>query len=340
MPFGTSFRERSRCHHTGAFQIYRVERKFENKPFTHGREMDRLEAMMILLAAVDHGSLSASSRHLRIPLATVSRRVAELEAHLGVRLLQRGSRKLTLTDTGRDYVASCRRIMEEIAETERTAAGEYRKPQGELTISVPMTMGRTHALPVVAEFLRAHPDIRMHVQLNDRKVNLPEEHIDVALRVGELPDSSLIAARIGLVREVACASPAYLKEKGTPTLPNDLTSHECITYEGYYTIRNNWEFHANGASLTVLVPSRIVVNSAEAAVAAATAHAGIARVLSYQIIDLVKNRSLVRLLQAYEPSPLPVSLVYPSQRQVPLKLRAFLDFSAPRLKARLAEKHA
>jgi DNA-binding transcriptional LysR family regulator len=300
--------------------------------------MDRLEAMTILLAAIDHGSLSASSRHLRIPLATVSRRVAELEEHLGVRLLVRGARRLTLTNIGRDYVASCRHIMEEIGEAERTAAGEYRKPQGELTISVPMSMGRTHALPVVAEFLRTHPDIRMHVQLNDRKVNLPEEHIDVALRIGELPDSSLIAMPLGLIREVLCASPDYLKCKGVPKTPDDLDCHECITYQGYYATWANWEFSAEGTKFSKLVPSRLIVSSAEAAVSAASAHAGIARVLSYQIADLVRDGLVVKLLEPYEPKPLPVNWVYPSQRQVPLKLRAFLDFSIPRLKDRLKEK--
>jgi len=301
--------------------------------------VDRLEAMTILLAAVDTRSLSAASRHLHIPLATVSRRVSELEEHLRIRLLLRGNRKLTLTDAGRDYVASCRRIVEDIAEAERTAAGEYRTPQGELIISVPTVMGRTHALPVVVEFLCAHPDIRMRVQLNDRNVNLLEEHVDLALRVGKLPDSSMIAAPVGLIREVVCASPAYLKIRGVPKKPADLGSHDCITYEGYYATRNHWEFHTKGTSHTILVPSRLVVNSAEAALIAATAGAGIAKVLSYQIVELVRARSLVKLLEAYEPSPWPVNLIYPSQRLVPLKLRAFLDFSIPRLRTRLGYKN-
>ena len=222
--------------------------------------MDRLEAMTILLAAVDTGSLSAASRQLRIPLPTVSRRVAELEEHLRVRLLLRGNRKLTLTDAGREYVASCRRIMEDLAEAERTAAGEYRTPRGELLVSVPTIMGRMHALPVVVDFLRAHPDIRVRVELNDRRVDLLEEHVDLALRVGELPDSSMIAARVGQSRPVVCASPAYLKIRGVPKKPADLASHECITYQGHYSTRNNWEFHTKGTSHTILLPSRLVVN--------------------------------------------------------------------------------
>jgi DNA-binding transcriptional LysR family regulator len=192
--------------------------------------MDRLEAMTILVAAVDTGSLSAASRHLRIPLATVSRRVSELEEHLNVRLLHRGNRKLVLTDIGQSYVASCRRIMEEIAEVERAASSEYRAPQGELIITAPAVLGRSHLLPIVVEFLRAFPDIRMRLQLTDRHVNLVEEHVDLAVRIGELPDSRTIAMRVGAVGLVLCASPAYLKMRGTPKQPADLAAHDCVIH--------------------------------------------------------------------------------------------------------------
>jgi DNA-binding transcriptional LysR family regulator len=301
--------------------------------------LDRLEAMTILLAAVDSGSLSAASRQLHIPLATVSRRVAELEEHMKVRLLLRGPRKLTLTDSGAQYVAMCRRIIEDIAEAERTASGEYRAPQGDLLISAPTALGKSHAIPVIVDFLGTYSDIRIRVQLSDRNVNLLDEHIDLALRVGELPDSSLVATRVGLIREVLCASPGYLKLRGTPKMPADLQSHDCITYEGTNIMaRNEWSFLAKGTPLTVAVRSRLAVNSAEAAVIAAVAGGGIARVLSYQIVDQLKARSLVQLLDGYEPEPWPLNLVYPSQRQVPLKLRVFLDFAAPRLRHRLGYK--
>jgi DNA-binding transcriptional LysR family regulator len=300
--------------------------------------MDRLEAMTILLAAVDHGSLSAASRRLHIPLATVSRRVSELEDRLNVRLLLRGTRKLVLTEAGRTYVASCRHILEDIAETERIASGEYHAPQGELVISVPQFIGRNHVVPVVAEFLRAYRDIRMRVQLSDRIVNLLEEHIDLAMRVGELPDSSMVATRVGLIRPVLCASPAYLKERGTPKKPADLASHDCLVYEAYPGGRN-WEFLAAGAPQTIDVPWRLMVSSTEAAIIAATAGAGVARVMSYQIEEQLKARVLVKLLEGCEAKPIPLSLIYPSQRQVPLKLRAFLDFSTPRLRERLGYKN-
>jgi DNA-binding transcriptional LysR family regulator len=298
--------------------------------------MDRLEAMTILVAAADTGSLSAASRRLRIPLATVSRRMSELEAHLNIRLLHRGNRKLILTEAGRSYVASCRRIMEEIAEVERTASGEYHAPQGELIISAPAVMGRSHVLPVVEEFLRAFPDIRLRLQLTDRYVNLGEEHVDLAIRIGDLADSSnMIAMRVGSIRATLCASPAYLKKRGMPKTPADLAAHDCVIHEGHITAYN-WTFYTGDSTQTIEVPFRLTVNLGEAAVAAAVGGAGIARVLSYLIDDLVKSRAVVRLLEAYEPPPIPVSVVYPSQRQVPLKLRAFLDFAIPRLRERLS----
>src|SRR5262249_41454141 len=261
--------------------------------------MDRLEAMTILLAAVDTGSLSAASRHLRIPLATVSRRVAELEEHLHVRLLHRGHRKVILTDAGRSYVDSCRRIMEEIAEVERTASGEYRAPQGELIITAPAVLGRSHVLPIVAEFQRAFPDIRMRLQLTDRYVNLAEEHVDVAVRIGELPDSSMIVTRLGAIRRAVRASPAYLKARGVPKQPAALASYGGVAYDPAAP----WEIRRNGASMMMVVQSLITVNLGEVAAAAAVVGAGIARVLSYLIEDLLKSGSLVSLLDAYELSP-------------------------------------
>src|SRR5262245_16828490 len=230
--------------------------------------MDRLEGMTILLAAVDSGSLSAASRHLRLPLATVSRRVSELEEHLKIRLLLRGGRKLTLTDSGRSYVASCRRIIEDIAEAERSAAGEYLAPRGELTISVSQIMGRLHVMPVVEEFLRAYPDIHMRVILNDRRVDLIEEDVDLALRVGDLVDSSLIALRVGYFRRMLCASPAYLKTNGAPKAPSDLGLHQCVAYDRAIiqgTGGSSWEFGPKETPQIVKMPYRLLVNSVEAA---------------------------------------------------------------------------
>src|SRR5471032_1104381 len=172
--------------------------------------MNRLESMSILIAVVDSGSLSAAARHLGVPLATVSRKVAELESHLKTRLLHRTTRQLSLTEAGSSYVAACRRILEEIGEAERAATGEYAAPKGELAVTAPVVFGRLHIVPVVAEFLAQYPEIDINLILTDRVVHLMEEHCDVAVRIGELPDSSLKAMQVGTVRRVVCASPAYL----------------------------------------------------------------------------------------------------------------------------------
>src|SRR5215813_6007530 len=169
--------------------------------------MDRLEAMSILLAAVEAGSLSAASRQLGIPLATVSRKVSDLEAHLKTRLVNRTSRQLTLTDAGRSYVEACKRILEEVDEAERAAAGEYSAPRGHLIITAPVVFGRRHMLPIIAAFLKSYGDINVRLVLADRIVNLLEEHIDLAVRIGPLSDSGLVATRVGAVRHVVCASP-------------------------------------------------------------------------------------------------------------------------------------
>lgn len=294
--------------------------------------------MTILLAAVDAGSLSAASRQLRLPLATVSRRVSELEEHLKIRLLLRGSRKLTLTDSGRSYVASCRRIMEDIAEAERTAAGEYLTPRGELTISVSQIMGRLHVMPVVDEFMRAYPDICMRVLLNDRRVDLLEEDVDLALRVYELADSSMIAVRVGMFRRVLCASPAYLKVKGVPKHPMDLRLHDCVAYDRAIipgSGGSSWEFGSKEPLVVVPISYRLLVNSVEGAASAAVAGAGVVRIPSYLANGFIEAGLLVALLEEYEPPLLPANLIYPAQRKVPLKLRAFVDFALPPLKQRI-----
>src|SRR5262245_15949556 len=169
-----------------------------------GRSMDQLASMRMLIATVDAGSLSAASRRLGVPLATVSRRVAELEAHLGARLLNRPSGKLELTEAGRDYAAAARRILDDVAEAERAAAGEYLAPRGDLIVTAPLVFGRLHVLPVVVEFLAAFQDVDVRFLLNDRNVDLIADHIDLAVRIGELPDSSMVAIGVGSISRVVC----------------------------------------------------------------------------------------------------------------------------------------
>jgi DNA-binding transcriptional LysR family regulator len=298
--------------------------------------MDRLEAMSILVAAVEAGSLSAASRRLGTPLATVSRKVSELEARLGTRLLNRSSRRLTLTDAGRSYFAACKRILDDVGEAERAASGEYSAPRGELIITAPVVFGRLHVLPVVQEFLQAYPEIDVRLLLSDRVMNLFEDRIDLAVRIGDLPDSSLVATRVGAIRRVVCASPAYFAARGTPQRPADLEAHDCVTLEILHA-PDTWTFPGGKSQVSVPIHSRLVVSTAEAAVDAALSGLGITRVLSYQVARPIRDGSLAIALEAFEPSPWPVSLLHGSGRLVPLKLRAFLDLAVPRLRARLEE---
>ncbi|TIL56470.1 MAG: LysR family transcriptional regulator [Mesorhizobium sp.] len=298
--------------------------------------MDRLEAMSLFVAAVEAGSLSAAGRRFGIPLATVSRKVSDLERHLKTRLLNRSTRQLTLTDAGHAYLAACHRILDEVGEAERSAAGEYSVPTGELIITAPIVFGRLHVLPVVTDFLAAYPDVGIRLMLADRITQLTEEHIDLAVRIGELPNSSLVATRIGSIRRVVCASPAYLAEHGTPETPKDLAAHDCVTFEGL-TAPAAWTFATGKTEVTVPIRSRLRVNTAEAAIDAAIAGIGLTRVLSYQITAAVRSGTLRTVLEAFEPQPWPVSLVHAGQGLLPVKLRAFLDFAAPRLKKRLVQ---
>jgi DNA-binding transcriptional LysR family regulator len=298
--------------------------------------MDRLESMSILVSAAEAGSLSAASRRLGTPLATVSRKVSELEAYLGTRLLNRSSRRLTLTDAGQSYVAAARRILDDVAEAERSASGEYSTPRGDLIITAPLVFGRLHVIPVVSEFLKTYPEIDIRLVLADRVVNLFEDHLDLAVRIGELPDSSLVASRMGAIRRVVCASPAYFSARGTPENPGELPTHDCISFEALMTPQA-WTFAMGRSELSVPIRSRLAVNTAEAAIDAAIAGVGITRVLSYQVAAAARAGTLAIALAEFEPPPLPVSLVYGGGRLLPLKLRSFLDFASPRLKARLVD---
>jgi DNA-binding transcriptional LysR family regulator len=296
--------------------------------------MDRFESMTVFLAVVEAGSLSAAGRKLGMPLATVSRKVSELEAHLKARLLSRSTRQLKLTDAGRDYVLACKRILDDVDQTERVVSGEYSVPMGHLTITAPLAFGRLHVLPIVAEFLKTHAAIDVRVVLDDRIAGLLESHIDLALRIGELPDSSLSATRVGSVRRVICASPAYLKEYGTPKAPPQLSGHQCITFDALMSPQT-WRFKVGKRDALVPIHSRLSVNTAEAAIDAAIAGVGLTRVFSYQIEAATRAGLLKEVLADFEPASVAVSLVYLSQKQLPIKLRAFLDFAAPRLRKRM-----
>jgi DNA-binding transcriptional LysR family regulator len=298
--------------------------------------MDRLDAMAVLLCVTQTGSLSAASRTLGMPLATVSRKVSDLEAHLKTRLLIRSSRRVSLTDAGRGYVEASRLILEQVEQAERAAAGEYTAPRGDMTMTAPVVFGRLHVLPVVIEFLKIYPEINLRLSLSDRQVNLVEDHIDLALRIGNLPDSNLVATRVGWIRRAAYASPSYLAQRGVPERPEDLQGHDCITFEGLNSPQT-WVFMKGRKEIVVPVHSRLSVSTADAAIDAAVAGLGVTRLLSYQATRAIAAGELQIILEAFEPEPWPVSLVYVAQGLVPLKVRAFLDFAVPRLRKQVVE---
>jgi len=295
--------------------------------------MDRLEAMSMLVSVTETGSLSAAARRLHVPLATLSRKISELEARLGARLLIRTTRKLTLTDAGAAYVAAARRILEQVEEAEHAAAGEFTEPKGELVMTAPVMFGRLHVLPVVAEFLAAFPHIDIRLVLSDRQVNLVDDHIDMAVRIGHLPDSSMVATAIGTMRMVTCASPALLAAQGTPQEPADLLRFPCVVVDTPLPAPS-WRFRhpRSGAHVDVPLRPRLSVTTTEAAADAASLSVGVTRLLHYQAIDAIGRDALRIVLQAHEPAPAPVHLVHVSRGQMPLKMRRFLDFAAPRLR--------
>jgi len=297
--------------------------------------MDRIDAMSTLVAAVDAGSLSGASRALGKPLATVSRKVSDLEAHLGTQLLVRSSRRLALTEAGQAFLASARRILEDLDEAERASSGEYRTPRGHLHITAPIMFGRLHVEPVVLDFLKAYSDITVRLTLADTLMNLVDDHVDLAVRVGRLPDSRLKALRLGEIGWVACASPDYLARQGEPDSPDALTDHDCVMFEGLYSTAS-WTFGRGSEAKDISIRPRLSVNSADAAIAAALRGAGVTRVLSYQVAEPVARGDLKLILRPFEPEALPVHLLHAGQSLAPLKLRAFLDFAGPRLKASLA----
>ena len=297
--------------------------------------MDRFDAMRILLATVDAGSLSGGSRSLRMPLPTVSRKVSELEAHLGTRLLVRARRGLLLTEAGSAFVEASRRLLGDLQEAERAASGEYRTPRGELRVTASIMFGKIHVAPMAIDFMQAFSEVQVRLVLADNVVDLPENHLDVAIRIGPLPDSSLVARRVGSVRWMTCASPDYLARRGIPKTPDDLLEHDCIAFEGLQQSRS-WVF--GNRAKPVHINPRYSVNTADAVIDAASVGVGVARVTSYQAAQAIQAGALVSVLSDYVPDHLPVHLVHSGHALLPLKTRAFLDFAMPRLRSCLLER--
>lgn len=301
--------------------------------------MDRLEAMAAFVAVAREGGFSAASRALGVPLATLSRRVSDLERELGTRLLRRSTREVTLTDAGAAYCETCRRLLDELREAEAAVSGAYRSPRGELVVTAPIGFGRMHVQPIAHAFLAAYPQVTLQLQLSDRVTSFAEERVDVAVRLGTLPDSDLVARSIGTLRRVVCASPAYLERRGTPADPHALAAHDVIAWNPQ-DARDRWRMRTvpgdARSERNVAVRARFTTTTAESAVDAALAGLGLVRLACYQVTSAVASGTLVVVLREFEPEPTPVSLVYPRDRLLPSKTRAFLDFATPRLQADMA----
>jgi len=305
--------------------------------------MDRFDAINAFVAVARSGGFSAASRALGIPVANVSRKVALLEEALGVRLFVRTTRHVALTDGGKRYFETCSRIIDAMRDADEEVSGEYREPKGDLVITAPLGFGQQHLQPVVHEFLRAYAQVNVHLQLADRVLPLVEEHVDCALRIGTLSDSSLVARELGAIRVVVCAAPAYLAARGTPQDLSALSGHDGISWTGL-GLHKTWAFTVRqGDTVTeqqVPVHVRMSTSTPESALQAAIAGLGLVQATSYQVAPHVAAGRLVPVLTVHDSEPLPVSLVYPSKRMMPLKLRELLDFAAPRLEQRLVEVDA
>ncbi len=296
--------------------------------------MDRLDTIAAFVAVVESGSFVAAARRLARSPAAVTRAIAALEARLGARLLDRTTRSVSPTDAGRQYFAGARRLIEDYRQAELSVAGAQSAPAGTLRVTAPVVFGRLHVLPVVVAYLKAHPDVDVQLMLADRVINLVEDGVDLAVRIGELPDSTLVARRVGEVRPIVCASRDYLKRHGRPRRPADLSGHDAVV-PAVLAGAERWVFQRKRRTVAVAVRPRLVVNGAEAAMDAAAAGVGVARVLSYQLKARLAAGALVAILEEWDDRIDPVHLVVPSGRHMAPKVRSFIDLAARMLPARL-----
>lgn len=296
--------------------------------------VDRLTPMLVFARIVEGGSLSAGARAVGKSLPAVCRSLAQLEKRLGERLLHRTTRRIALTEAGKEFYERCRRVAAEIEDAEEAVSARRLEPQGVLAVTAPLLFGRMHVAPVVVEYLRRHRKTSVNLLLTDRTVNLVEEGMDAAIRIGELADSSLVARRLGAIPRVVCASPDYLKRNSVPARPEDLARHECIRFTGLSTGRE-WSFVEQGRETRTRVEGRLVTNNGDAAIDAALHGLGLVMVLGYQVEQPLADGRLVRVLADFESAAAPVHALYSSARLVPPKLKAFLELLSESIPARL-----
>ncbi|MGJ4926797.1 LysR family transcriptional regulator [Bradyrhizobium sp. HKCCYLS2038] len=283
--------------------------------------MDRIDAMQAFVTVAELRGFAPAARRLKLSPSAVTRLVAALEEHLGVRLLQRTTRSVTLTDSGRRYLERARRILADLAEAELAAESERLQPAGRLVVSAPVGFGRLHVGPVMSDYLSRYPDVSAELRLEDRQINLVEDGVDCAVRIGHLDDSSLVARQVGSMRRIVVGAPAYFKAHGEPRAPEALAKHQTILFGS----ADEWRFVTDGSELRVTVSARFVTNNADAAIQYAEAGGGVTRVLAYQAADALRAGRLKRVLAKHEPPPAPIHIVFPSSRLLSAKVRAFVD---------------
>jgi DNA-binding transcriptional LysR family regulator len=295
--------------------------------------MDKLKAMQTFVAIAEAGSLTAAAVELGSSLPAVVRSLAALEAELGVRLLNRTTRRISLTEEGKRYLANCQQILTAVEEGENALTLQAAEPSGQLTITAPVLFGQMHVAPAVTRFVQRYEKMRCTLLLYDRMVNLLEEGIDVGIRIGELQDSTLVAQRVGQMRRVVVASPAYLKKHGTPAHPRELARHNCMRFTPVGASANNqWQFEDQGKLLSLQVQGNLEFNQAAPAVAACVAGAGLGKFLWYQPAPLIREKKLRIVLAEYEPPARPISVVYPHARLLPARTRVFIEWMKQELR--------
>jgi DNA-binding transcriptional LysR family regulator len=286
--------------------------------------MDRIDAMQAFVAVADQQGFAPAARKLGLSPSNVTRLIAALEDRLGARLLQRTTRQVALTDAGARYLERARRILADVEEAESSAQDERTRPGGRLVISAPIGFGRLHVSPLVSAYLKRYPEVLAELRLSDRMINLVEEGVDLAIRIGHLPDSTLVARQVGEMRRIVVASRDYLARRGEPKTPAALASHETIQF-GAMTAAPDWRFVDDGREVRVATTPRFSTNSADAAIQYAEAGGGLTRVLAYQAAESLKAQRLKIVLAAFEQPALPIHIVYPTSRLLSAKVRTFID---------------
>jgi DNA-binding transcriptional LysR family regulator len=286
--------------------------------------MDRIDAMQAFVAVADLRGFAPAARKLGLAPSGVTRLIAALEERLGARLLQRTTRSVTLTDVGARYLERVRRILADVEEAEGSAQDERARPSGRLVVSAPIGFGRLHVSPVMSAYLKRNPQVGGELRLSDRMVNLVEDGVDLAVRIGHLPDSSLVARHVGEMRRIVVASKGYLKARGEPKTPEAIASHETIQF-GATAASPDWRFVEDSREIRVACTPRFITNSADAAIQYAEQGGGLTRVMAYQAAEAIKAKRLQIVLAKFEQPALPIHIVYPTSRLLSAKVRTFID---------------